>query len=160
MTDSAGTERFALARWWWRTPGWSRLLTSLGGGSGLLVALTIAFGAPVGPPAPPVTTPQELVAPVLTTTTTPAPTTTTVTTTSVTTKVVTTTTTTTTQAPPPPSNDPPTYQPPQQPTTEPPSGQLGVTSGAFCSLEGALGVTKAGKPMVCKGPGQLRWRAA
>jgi len=33
-----------------------------------------------------------------------------------------------------------------------------VTPGAFCDREGAQGVTESGTPMVCKGPGELRWR--
>lgn len=33
-----------------------------------------------------------------------------------------------------------------------------VTAGAYCHSAGEAGVTKAGSPMVCRGPGDLRWR--
>ncbi|MFI6266156.1 hypothetical protein [Micromonospora sp. NPDC051006] len=33
-----------------------------------------------------------------------------------------------------------------------------VTAGAFCDTAGQTGVTKGGTAMVCKGPGDLRWR--
>lgn len=54
----------------------------------------------------------------------------------------------------PPS--PPAPQPPS-----PPSGQV-VTPGAFCSVEGATGVTSTGLPMVCRTSAtdsRLRWRS-
>jgi hypothetical protein len=41
----------------------------------------------------------------------------------------------------------------------PPSVRRGVHPGAFCSPAGALGATAKGTSMVCKGPGQPRWRA-
>lgn len=33
-----------------------------------------------------------------------------------------------------------------------------VTAGAFCDTAGETGATKAGTKMVCRGPGDLRWR--
>jgi hypothetical protein len=40
-----------------------------------------------------------------------------------------------------------------------PTVRSGVHPGAFCSPAGARGTTTTGKAMVCKGPGQPRWRA-
>lgn len=36
--------------------------------------------------------------------------------------------------------------------------ERGVTPGAFCSPEGAVGVTSTGLRMVCRGPDRARWR--
>ena len=46
---------------------------------------------------------------------------------------------------------------PEEPSQ--PSVRKGVHPGAFCSPAGARGVTSKGTAMVCKGPGQPRWRA-
>jgi hypothetical protein len=46
---------------------------------------------------------------------------------------------------------------PEEPSE--PSVRRGVHPGAFCSPAGAPGVTSKGTAMVCKGPGQPRWRA-
>lgn len=35
----------------------------------------------------------------------------------------------------------------------------GVTPGAFCSTRNAIGYTKTGRKMTCKGPEPLRWRS-
>jgi hypothetical protein len=62
----------------------------------------------------------------------------------------------------------PKPKPKPKPTPEPesesdepsePSVRKGVHPGAFCSPAGRLGMTNRGTPMVCKGPGQPRWRA-
>jgi Protein of unknown function (DUF1524) len=55
----------------------------------------------------------------------------------------------------------PTPTPKSEPKSEPsrPSVRRGVHPGAFCSPAGAVGATTKGTPMVCKGPGQPRWRA-
>jgi cell division septation protein DedD len=59
----------------------------------------------------------------------------------------------------------PTPKPKPSPTAKPkpepsrPSVRRGVHPGAFCSPAGALGATTKGTPMMCKGPGQPRWRA-
>ena len=57
-----------------------------------------------------------------------------------------------------------TPTPEPEPTeTEPTEAaeQLGdrpVTAGAFCDTAGQTGVTAKGTAMVCRGPGDLRWR--
>lgn len=56
---------------------------------------------------------------------------------------------------------PPTRKPSPKPTT--PAVQQGVTPGAFCSTQGARGLSKTGKPMVCTTTAtdeRKRWRAA
>jgi hypothetical protein len=45
------------------------------------------------------------------------------------------------------------------PTTTTPTPVRDVTPGAFCSPEGATGVTKKGVTVTCKGPAPLRWRS-
>ncbi|MFI9382980.1 hypothetical protein [Kutzneria sp. NPDC052558] len=163
MTVPADPEPSALARWWWRTPVWSRLLTSVGGG---FVALMVLFGL-FGPKVPAQQPGAQPVVATITTTATTIGTTTTSSTAPTTTS--TTTTTTEAPAPPPATHQPPpaTHQPAPPPPTEapapPPSEPVYVTPGAFCSTEGATGVTKTGKPMVCSRTAtdsRLRWRAA
>jgi hypothetical protein len=53
----------------------------------------------------------------------------------------------------------PEPRPTQRPKSPQPSIRRGVHPGAFCSPAGELGVTVKSTPMVCKGPGQPRWRA-
>lgn len=140
---------------------WSRLLTSLGGGFTVLIVLVGLF-APKAPAQQPAA-PQPVVA--ITTTEATTTTTTPTSTTPPTTIEPTTTTeppTTTTEAAAPP---PETHQ--QVPTTRqpapPPSEPVFVTPGAFCSTEGATGLSKTGKSMVCTRTAtdpRLRWRAA
>lgn len=53
--------------------------------------------------------------------------------------------------------------PEQTPPAEPedpvePAERAVVTAGAFCDTAGEVGVTKTGTAMVCRGPGDLRWR--
>lgn len=66
----------------------------------------------------------------------------------------------TTAAVPKPTTQKP---PPPKPTTHAPAPARTVTPGAFCSPEGAVGVTSTGKAMRCTlkaGEDRARWRAA
>ncbi|MFC0544888.1 hypothetical protein [Kutzneria chonburiensis] len=158
----------ALARWWWRTPVWSRLLVSLGGGVTAFMIIT-GLVAPTAPARQP-GTPQPVVAvtstAATTTTATSSETPTTVTTSeSVTTELP--ITMTTKQAPPPTTHQPPPVTHVTTTTTvtpaPPPSEPAYVTAGAPCSPEGATGVTASGQPMVCSRgllDSRLLWRAA
>ena len=47
----------------------------------------------------------------------------------------------------------------RHPTHRPAPARV-VHPGAFCSPAGAHGVTSAGTPMTCRGPGQPRWRSS
>lgn len=65
-------------------------------------------------------------------------------------------------AAPPPPVAPAPPAPPPAPAPAPPSVNV-VHPGSYCSSAGATGVTKTGKPMVCKTTStdsRLRWRAA
>ncbi|WP_211764699.1 hypothetical protein [Kutzneria sp. CA-103260] len=174
MTVPADPEPSALARWWWRTPVWSRLLASLGGGFTALLILTGVFGPTVPAQQPGA---QPVVATLSTTTTATSTTTTTPSSTTPTTTTETTTTTTTTELPtttteapaPPPATHqapPATHQPAPPPTENPappPSDGGTVKAGEFCSTAGALAHTSKGTLMVCKRTAtdsRLRWRAA
>jgi len=56
----------------------------------------------------------------------------------------------------------PTVAAPTRIPTAHPAGQNIITAGAFCSPEGATGVTSTGKPMVCTrlpGEDRARWRS-
>lgn len=56
----------------------------------------------------------------------------------------------------------PSAEPTEQAEPTEPAGTAAPTrivhAGAFCSHEGDVGVTTAGAAMVCRGPGDLRWR--
>ncbi|GAJ80176.1 hypothetical protein NBRGN_024_00420 [Nocardia brasiliensis NBRC 14402] len=53
----------------------------------------------------------------------------------------------------------PAPRPLPAPTADAPAPRAGVTPGAFCSPDGAPGISKTGKPMVCgpAGDGRSRW---
>ncbi|KAA2254957.1 hypothetical protein F0L68_29745 [Solihabitans fulvus] len=172
MATSHSRQPHAVARWWWRAPTWSRLLVSLGGG---FVVVAVLVGT-LGPTVPvrrtsnqaPEDTTVAAATPSATTvsapTTSPPPATTTTMA-----PPAATATSTTTSIPPPPQPPPRTtaYTPPAPPpTTEepaPPPRIVGVHPGAFCSPDGALGVTSDGTLMVCGTTAtdkRDRWRRA
>jgi len=167
MTVSPAPVPSALARWWWRTPVWSRLLVSLGGGVTVLMILT-GLAAPTAPARQP-GIPQPVVAATSTTVRTTTATSSATPTTTTTTETTTTEepTTTTRKAPPPTTRQlPPVTHAPTTTTdtpAPPPSTPEYVTPGAPCDTEGATGVSETGQPMVCRRAlldSKLRWWAA
>lgn len=178
-------DRLMQHRWVARTPQWMREtpLRFAVVAAALLIPLSSVAGAAVygdnGPPAtaptphvtadatPIVTTPTASTVPTATATLAPTPTPEPPTPTPV--------PPTPPPEPPTPTSEPPTPTPvPPTPTPVPaaapaappaaPSGEVqqGVRPGAFCSPEGARGVTSKGTPMVCSTkPGDIRarWRS-
>src|SRR4051794_35184974 len=118
MTVSPAPVPSALARWWWRTPAWSRLLTALGGGVTVLMILTglVAPTAPARQPGfpQPVVSFTSTAARTTTATSSETPTTSTITE-STTTEPP---TTTTKKAPPPTTHQRPPVTPVPTTTTE------------------------------------------
>ncbi|HEY0498904.1 MAG TPA: hypothetical protein VGD48_24395 [Kutzneria sp.] len=167
MTVSPAPAPSALARWWWRTPVWSRLLVSLGGGITAFMILTGLVAPTTQARQPgfpqPVVSFTSTTARTTTATSSETPTTTTTTESTTTERPI----TTTKKAPPPTTHQPPPVTHVPTTTTEtpapPPSEPDHVTPGAPCSTEGATGVSDTGQPMVCSRAlldSRLRWRSA
>jgi hypothetical protein len=159
----------ALFRWWWRTPIWSRLLASLGGGF-LVFSFLIVMVAPARPAQPAPNTIAPTTSTRSATQTTSSPTTSSSTTQSPTTTSTTTTAPVTTlqAAVPQPEPQPqpqPNPAPVPEPAPQPPNGGGSggtVHGGAFCSPAGSTGLSETGKSMICAPAkdGRLRWRQA